>query len=343
MHSIVCLPGDGIGPEVIDQMKRVVAALGVSVEWIDMPAGESAVETHGCPLPQETLDAIREYKVAIKGPTTTPGGGGFKSVNVTLRQALDLYCGFRPVRSLPIPGTTQGVDLVIFRQNTEGLYLCKEVVAGEVGSREVTLTARFTEEAMLRLARRAFLFSRHAGRTHATIVNKENIHKEWGGMYHAAFSAIAADFPNVIADHMLVDAMGMRLVMNPGAYQVIVIENMFGDILSDVCAGLIGGLGVAAGANYGDRFALFEAVHGSAPDIAGKGIANPTAILLSSALMLEHIGHNTEAKRLRDAIDAIYSEGALITGDLARRYPGITPVGTEAFTDALIREIHFAS
>ncbi len=343
MHRIVCLPGDGIGPEVIDQMKRVVAALGVTVEWIDMPAGESAVATHGRPLPQETLDAIREYKVAIKGPTTTPGGGGFKSVNVTLRQALDLYCGFRPVRSLPIPGTTQGVDLVIFRQNTEGLYLCEETISGEIGSRKVVLTAHFSEEAMLQLAGRAFRFANATGRNHVTVVNKENIHKLWGKMYHDAFNAIAADYPGILADHMLGDAMGMRLVMTPSSYQVMAIENMFGDFMSDVCAGLIGGLGVAAGANYGDHFALFEAVHGSAPDIAGKGIANPTAILLSSALMLEHIGKNAEAKRLRDAIDAIYSKGEFITGDLARRYPGITPVGTEAFTDALIREIHFAS
>lgn len=343
MQKVVCLAGDGIGPEVIEQNKRVVAALGVAIDWVDMPAGESALETHGCPLPPETVEAIREHKVAIKGPTTTPGGGGFKSVNVELRQQLDLYCGFRPVRSLPIPGTTQGVDLTLFRQNTEGLYLCDEVIDGEVGSRKVVLTAHFTEEAMRELARRAFLFAQATNRDHVTVVNKENIHKKWGGMYRDQFFAIARDFPKIYADHKLVDAMGMLLILNPSAYQVIVIENMFGDILSDVCAGLIGGLGVAAGANYGDHHALFEAVHGSAPDIAGKGIANPTAILLSAALMLEHIKRNDEAKRLRDAINAIYAEGKFVTGDLARRYPGVTPVGTEAFTDAVIRQIHFSS
>jgi len=339
MQNVVCLPGDGIGPEVVGEMKRVVAALGVTIEWIDMPAGESALESHGNPLPRETVEAIRECGVAIKGPTTTPGGGGFKSVNVRLRQELVLDSGFRPVRSLPIPGTTQGVDLVIFRQNTEGLYRCDETTVGEIGSREVTLTARFTEEAMHELSVRAFLFARATGRDHVTTVNKENIHKAWGRVYHDAFDAVAADFPDIRADHMLVDAMGMRLVISPSSYQVIVIENMFGDILSDVCAGLIGGLGVAAGANYGRNCALFEAVHGSAPDIAGKGIANPTAILLSAALMLEHVGKHDEAARLRDAINAVYAMGEFVTCDLAWRYPGVSAVGTSAFADAVIRQL----
>lgn len=339
--KVVCIEGDGIGTEVTGAMKYVIGSLGLGIEWVDMPAGESALATHGEPLPRMTLDAVREHKVAIKGPTTTPGGGGFKSVNVGLRQQLDLYCGFRPVVSLLIPGTTQGVNLVLFRQNTEGLYRCEETLTGEPGSREVVLTAQFTEEAFLRISRRAFLYARANGLDHVTVVNKENIHKVWGMVYHAAFNAIATDFPGIRADHMLVDAMGMRLVMNPGAYQVLVGENMFFDILSDVCAGLIGGLGVACGANYGDHAALFEAVHGSAPDIAGQGIANPTALILSSALMLEHIGHGAEAKRVRDAVNALYARGAYVTGDLAWRYPkGTRACGTKAFAEALVREIH---
>lgn len=339
--KVVCIEGDGIGVEVTRAMRYVINSLVPGIEWVDMPAGESAVATHGEPLPRMTVDAIREHKVAIKGPTTTPGGGGFKSVNVGLRQALDLYCGFRPVQSLPIPGTTQGVNLVLFRQNTEGLYRCEETMTGEVGSREVVLTARFTEEAFLRICRRAFLYARANGLDHVTVVNKENIHKLWGMIYHAAFLAIAADFPDIRADHMLVDAMGMRLVMNPASSQVLVGENMFFDILSDVCAGLIGGLGVACGANYGDGIALFEAVHGSAPDIAGKGIANPTALILSSALMLEHLGFRAEATRLREAISAVYARGAFVTGDLAWRYPnGTRACGTQQFAEALVRQYH---
>lgn len=339
-REIVCIPGDGIGPEVTDAMKRVVKVLDVEIRWINMLAGEAAMNAYGDPLPQATIDAILEHRLAIKGPTTTPIGGGWTSANVQLRQKCDLHAGIRPFRSLPIPGTVQGVNNVVARQNTEGLYLLKEVISGPPGKRRVTLIAQFTEEAMTRLARLAFAYALEEGIGRVTYVDKGNIHKVWGAMYHDAFRAVAAEpaFAGIRSDHMLVDAIAMRLVMAPGEYGVLVTENLMGDILSDECAGLVGGLGVAAGANIGDDIALFEAVHGSAPDIAGKGIANPTALLRSAGMMLGHMGLHEEQHRLEAAIRAIYLEGRYITGDLAWRY-GVDPSNTRTFTDALIDRI----
>ena len=281
----------------------------------------------------ETLNLIREHKVAIKGPTTTPSGGGFTSVNVRLRQELDLYVGLRPSWSLGLPHTRRQVNLTVFRQNTEGLYACKEEVKGSPGSREVLLTARFTEEAMHRLALKTFLYARAQRLTHVTLVNKENIHKVWGRVYHDAFNEVAVRFPEITADHMLVDAMGMRLVMQPEKYQVLVIENMFGDILSDICAGLVGGLGVTPGANLGEDIALFEAVHGSAPDIAGRGIANPTALMLSAAMMLDHLGLVLESKRMKQAIINTLKNNKHRTGDLGGK------LNTIQFTSAIMENL----
>lgn len=334
MKSVVYINGDGIGIEVMRATRALVDTVTKEgIEWIEAKAGENCFLTTGNPLPPETLELIREHKVAIKGPTTTPSGGGFTSVNVRLRQELDLYVGLRPSWSLGLPNTRRNVNLTVFRQNTEGLYACKEEVKGPSGSREVLLTARFSEEAMYRLALKAFHYARAQGLTHMTLVNKENIHKVWGRVYHDAFDQVAASFPDITADHMLVDAMGMRLVSQPEKYQVLVIENMFGDILSDVCAGLVGGLGVTPGANLGEDIALFEAVHGSAPDIAGRGIANPTALMLSAAMMLDHMGLVLESKRMKRAIIHTLKNNKCRTGDLGGK------LNTIQFTSAIMENL----
>jgi len=298
--QIVYINGDGIGPEVMGATRQVLDHMtGGKIDWIEAKAGLDCKAETDNELPEETLELIRTVGLAIKGPTNTPGGGGFKSVNVRLRQQLDLYAGVRPAISVGLPGTSPNVSLVLYRQNTEGLYACSEESVGPEGEREVRLVTRFTEEAMQRLALRAFNHAREAGIGRVTLVTKRNIHKVWGRVYTDAFETVAAQYDGIQADHLLVDAMAMQLVMRPQQFGVIVAENMFGDILSDLCAGVIGGLGVAPGANIGDDIALFESVHGSADDIAGQGKANPTALILSGAMLLEHVGHLELAQALR--------------------------------------------
>lgn len=328
---IVYIDGDGIGPEVMRATRRVMTtAMGGDLEWIQAHAGLECYRRSGNPLPPETLALLRNYKVGIKGPTTTPGGSGFESVNVRLRKELDLYVGLRPAVSMGLPGTHEGVNLVIFRENTEGLYDSNEHLSNQ--GQTVVLMARFTKQAMLRLARAAFEYARKHGFTHVTYVDKQNIHKKWGALYHEAFKRVAAEFTEIESDHMLVDAMSMRLTSDPRQWGVIVTENMFGDIISDLCAGLVGGLGVVPGANIGKEIALFEAVHGSAPNIAGMGIANPTALMLSGAMLLEHIGWRDEAQRIRDAITE-----SLNAGDCTRDLGG--SLTTEQFTDAVVSRL----
>jgi isocitrate dehydrogenase (NAD+) len=341
--TVVCIEGDGIGPEVTRAMKAVVEAAGAPIEWLDCPAGLGALKTSGDTLPLSTLDAIRLHRSAIKGPTATPMGEGHVSVNVRLRRAFDLHVGLRPYRTPPFPGLRpkDKVDILLFRQNTEGLYACGEEVIDGPNGRGVRLTASFTAAAMTRLAVQAFDTARAKRRKRVTIVTKSNIHKAWGKLYRDAFMEVARGFPEIIAEEMLVDAAAMTLSANPKRLDVIVTENMFGDILSDQCAGLIGGLGVAPGANLADDgCAIFEAVHGVADDIAGQDKANPTALILSSAMLLSHLECHKESSAIRRAVWQTIADGRHVTGDLLRRYPDDTlPCGTSVFTDAVCRHI----
>lgn len=340
--KVVCLAGDGIGPEVTASMKLVVGATGVPIDWIDMPAGLGALHSHGDPLPPETVEAIRKYRLAIKGPTNTPKGEGFHSINVALRKMFDLYLGYRPVVSLPLPGEIgrRNVDILIYRQNTEGLYACKEVRTEGPNGARVQLSASFSEEAMIRLAERAFADAVRLGRSRVTLVTKSNIHKEWGRLYRDAFMKVASRHPKIAAEELLVDATSMKLQLQTRHFDMVVTENMFGDILSDLCAGMIGGLGLAAGANIGDDYVIYESVHGSADDIAGQNKANPVALILSAAMMLENTGFEQEAELIRSAIRSVISRGNCVTGDLLMFYPkGTKPCGTREFTDAVCAHI----
>jgi isocitrate dehydrogenase (NAD+) len=328
-HTITLIPGDGIGPEVTDAVVRVVAASGVSVDWERHVAGVEAFQRTGTALPVELIDSIRRNRVALKGPVTTPIGEGFTSVNVGLRKALELYANLRPVWNLPgVPSRFDGVDLVIVRENTEDLYagLEHEVVAGVVESLKI-----ITERASTRIARFAFDYATRHGRKRVTAIHKANIMKLGDGLFLSSARAVAPQYPGIVYDERIVDAACMHLVMNPGQFDVLVMPNLYGDIVSDLCAGLVGGLGVVGSANLGAETAVFEAVHGSAPDIAGKNIANPTALLLSAILMLRHIGEGTAADRTMRALEQVLSSGAVRTRDLKGS------ASTTEFADALCR------
>ncbi|HKG12888.1 MAG TPA: isocitrate/isopropylmalate dehydrogenase family protein, partial [Pyrinomonadaceae bacterium] len=286
-HTITLIPGDGIGPEVSSAVVRIVEATGVDIKWETHYAGAQALEKFGSTLPEELLESIKRNKVALKGPITTPVGKGFTSVNVGLRKALDLYANLRPVRALPnVPARYPELDLVVVRENTEDLYAGIEhvVVPGVVESIKV-----ITEKASTRIARYAFEFARREGRRKVTAVHKANIMKLSDGLFLDCFRKVAADYPEVEADDKIVDNACMQLVMRPEQFDIMLLENLYGDIVSDLCAGLIGGLGLVPGANIGELGAVFEAVHGSAPDIAGKNVANPLALIMSGVMMLNHI------------------------------------------------------
>ncbi len=313
-YRITLIPGDGIGPEVTDAALQVIEAAGVSVSWERVLAGATAVEKHGTPLPESVLESIRRNRVALKGPVTTPIGTGFPSVNVSLRKALDLYASLRPVASLPgVKTRYENVDLVIVRENTEGLYSGREhtVVPGVVEGLKI-----ITEKASRRIARYAFNYARHEGRRKITIVHKASIMKLSDGLFLSCANQVASDFPFVEVEDLLIDNACMQLVLDPGRFDLLLMENLYGDLVSDLCAGLVGGLGVVPGANIGDHYAVFEAVHGSAPDIAGKGLANPTALILSASLMLRHLGERTAAERIRRGVEAVLLEGRSVTKDL---------------------------
>lgn len=313
-HTITLIPGDGIGPEIVAATVRIIEAAGVEIEWETQVIGAQALEKTGATLPDIAVDSIRKNKVALKGPLTTPVGKGFTSVNVGLRKVLDLYANVRPIRALPnIPCKYPNLDLVIVRENTEDLYAGLEhvVVPGVVESIKV-----ITEKASTRISRYAFEFAKNEGRKKVTAVHKANIMKLSDGLFLESFYNVAKDYPEIQADDKIIDNCCMQLVLNPQQFDVMVMENLYGDIVSDLCAGLIGGLGLAPGANIGEIGAVFEAVHGSAPDIAGQGVANPTAILMSAILMLKHIGEREAADRVEKAMLEVFADGTTITKDL---------------------------
>ncbi|MEM7051823.1 MAG: isocitrate dehydrogenase (NAD(+)) [Acidobacteriota bacterium] len=326
--TVTLLPGDGIGPEVTEATVRVLAAVGAEIEWERHSAGMEAIEAGEEALPERVLESIRRNKVALKGPVTTPIGRGFKSVNVQLRQALDLYANLRPTRTLPtVPSRFEDVDLVVVRENTEGLYRGIEhtVVPGVVESLKI-----ITADGSRRIARFAFEYARAHGRKRVTAVHKANIMKLTDGLFLDCFREVAEEYPDIAADDRIIDALCMQLVIRPEAYDVLVLENLYGDIVSDLCAGLVGGLGLVPGANIGHEVAVFEAVHGSAPDIAGQNIANPLALMRSAILMLDHLGKGDIIARLRSALREVIVNQRIRTRDLGGS------ASTTEFTDAVV-------
>jgi isocitrate dehydrogenase (NAD+) len=330
-HRITLIPGDGIGPEVTEAVVRILKAAGVEIDWERYDAGVTAFQKHKTSLPAELLDSIRRNRVALKGPVTTPIGEGFTSVNVGLRKALQLYANLRPVANLPgVDSRFTNVDLVIVRENTEDLYsgLEHEVVPGVVESLKI-----ITERASTRIARFAFEHARRHGRTRVTAIHKANIMKLGDGLFLDCVRAVAREYADLTYDERIVDAACMHLVMRPETFDVLLLPNLYGDIVSDLCAGLVGGLGIVPGANFGTDAAVFEAVHGSAPDIAGRNLANPTALLLSAVMMLRHLGAPAAAERIQAALARVLHTSAIRTRDL-----GGTASTTE-FTQAICKAI----
>lgn len=337
MHHVTLIPGDGIGPAIVDATVRVIEAAGVAIDWDRQTAGMAAVEQHATPLPDETLESIRRHRVCLKGPLTTPVGGGYRSVNVTLRQAFNLYANVRPALSftgmdLPFPA----VDLVTIRENTEGLYAGIEhfikVDEEKIAAESIAVITRKGSE---RIIRYAFDYARLARRKKVTLVHKANILKCTSGLFLEIGREVAKEYPDIEFDDRIVDACCMQLVMKPEIFDVIVTTNLFGDILSDLAAGLVGGLGLTAGANIGTDAALFEAVHGSAPDIAELGIANPTATIIAGAMMLRHLGESDAAERIEQAVRSVIKEGRTLTPDLKKG----SKDGTTAMADAIIAKL----
>ena len=331
MHRITLIPGDGIGPEVASNVVRIIEASGVEIQWETHYAGAQALEKFGETLPQELLDSILRNKVALKGPITTPIGKGFTSVNVGLRKTLDLYANLRPVRALPnVPCRYPELDLIVVRENTESLYAGLEhvVVPGVVESLKI-----ITEKASTRIAKFAFEHARSESRKKVTAVHKANIMKLSDGLFLDCFRKMSVNYPEIIADDKIIDNACMQLVMRPEQFDIMLLENLYGDIVSDLCAGLVGGLGLVPGANIGEKGAVFEAVHGSAPDIAGQGIANPTALLQSGIMLLRYIGEREAADRVENALMATFEEGKVRTRDIGGT------AKTAEFADAIIKKI----
>src|SRR2546421_1918258 len=313
-HRITLIPGDGIGPEVAAAVVQIIEAAGVQIEWEEHLAGQQALDKFGKTLPDELLASIEKNKVGLKGPITTPVGKGFTSVNVGLRKALDLYANLRPIRALPnVPCRNPGLDLVVVRENTESLYsgIEHEIIPGVVESLKI-----ITEKASTRIAKFALEFARDEKRKKITAVHKANIMKMSDGLFLRCFEKVAKSYPDIETQNMIVDNASMQLVMRPEQFDILLCENLYGDIVSDLCAGLIGGLGLVPGANIGEKGAVFEAVHGSAPDIAGKGIANPTALLQSAILMLQHIGERAAADKIESAMLKTFADGKVRTRDI---------------------------
>lgn len=330
-YRITLIPGDGIGPEITKAATRIIAAAGVDCEWIEHEAGIRAYEKTGNPLPAKLLDSIRENKVAFKGPLTTLVGEGFPSANVALRKGLDLYANLRPVRSVAgVDSRYEGIDLVIVRENTEDLYSGIEhvVMPGVTQGMKV-----ITSAASLRIARFAFEYAVKRGRKRVTAVHKANIMKLTDGLFLESARTVAADYPGVEFDDKIVDNLAMQLVLNPNQFDVLLLSNLYGDIVSDLCAGLVGGLGMVPAANIGEDCSVFEAVHGSAPDIAGKGVANPTALTFSGVLMLRHLGEDEAASRIVQAIFRVLEAKKIRTPDLGGSS------STQEYADAVIAEL----
>jgi isocitrate dehydrogenase (NAD+) len=330
-QRVTLIPGDGIGPELAEATRRILDAAGVELDWEVVDAGEASIAQHGTPLPESVLDSIRRNGVALKGPVTTPVGSGFRSVNVALRQSLNLYANLRPARSIPgIPGRYQDIDLVVVRENTEDLYAGIEHMVGKDAAESIKIITRAASE---RIARFAFEYAVANGRSKVTAVHKGNIMKLSDGLFLESCRTVAAGYSGRIEfDDRIVDNMAMQLVQKPETYDVLVLPNLYGDIISDLVAGLIGGLGVAPGGNYGDGVAVFEAVHGSAPKYAGQNRANPTALLQSAILMLRHLELSAAADRIERAL-----RGAILAGQSTRDIGG--SLGTREFADAIIARL----
>jgi len=329
-HQITLIPGDGIGPEVAEATVRAVESTGVPVEWDRVQAGLNALTEHGQLLPDDVFASLEATRVGLKGPTATPIAGGHQSINVALRKKLGLYTNFRPVRMLPGLKTRfqdLNLDMAIFRENTEDLYsgLEHEVIPGVVESLKI-----ITQHASLRIARAAFEYARREGRKKVTAIHKANIMKMSDGLFLKCCREVSAQFAEVQYNELIVDNACMQLVIRPETFDLLVLPNLYGDIISDLAAGLVGGLGIVPGANIGDHHAIFEAVHGTAPDIAGKGLANPTALMQSAVLMLAHVGEREASRRLQGAIERVYAEAKHLTGDVGGK------ATTAEFTDAVI-------
>ena len=358
-HDVVLIPGDGIGPEITSAMRRVVDAAGVDIAWNVVDAGAGVMDEFGTPLPEHVLDAIRSTKVAIKGPITTPVGTGFRSVNVALRREFDLYSCVRPCLSMPGDGSRYtDIDLVIVRENTEDLYAGIEFDEGAPEVEELSQLIEasgqktFKSDSAIsvkpisisgsrRIVEYAFEYARRCDRHKVTAVHKANIMKASDGLFLRVAREVAERYPDIEFNDKIVDATCMGLVQDPYAFDVLVLPNLYGDIVSDLAAGLVGGLGMAPGANIGRDIAIFEATHGSAPDIAGKDIANPTAEILSACMMLDHLGEGAAATRIREAVKKTLAAGEAVTGDVRRAQTGSAEgcVGTQAFADAVIANL----
>ena len=334
-YRVTLIPGDGTGPELVEATRRVLEATGIPFDWDVQEAGADVMDKYGTPLPEAVLDSIRENKVGLKGPITTPVGTGFRSVNVALRKALDLYANLRPARFMRgIRGPYEDVDIVIVRENTEGLYagIEHDVIPGEAAETIRIITRKASE----RIVRFAFEYARANGRRTVTAVHKANILKATDGLFLSVAREVAQRYPDVAFEDRIVDNMCMQLVQRPLEYDVLVLPNLFGDIVSDLCSGLVGGLGVAPGANIGDELAVFEPVHGSAPKYAGQNKVNPTATILSGMLMLRHLGEKDAADRIQNAVAAIIAEGKDVTYDMKPTRDDPTAVGTQEMADAII-------
>ncbi|HWL86364.1 MAG TPA: isocitrate/isopropylmalate dehydrogenase family protein [Polyangiaceae bacterium] len=330
-HTITLIPGDGIGPEVSRATQVVLEAAGVKIDWEEQHAGAAVAETQGTTLPASVLESIRRNKVALKGPIGTPIGKGFRSVNVTLRQALDLYANVRPVKSLHgVEPRFDGTDIVIVRENTEDLYAGLELMIMPGVAQSIKL---ITERSCTRICEYAFDYAERLGRKRVTVVHKANIMKISDGLLLESFRKVALKHPKIEPAEMIVDACAMQMVRNANKLDVIVTENLYGDILSDLGAGLVGGLGIVPGANIGHDAAVFEAVHGSAPDIAGKGLANPTALIQSAVMMLHHLGESEAALKIDRGLFSLYERGEVRTADLGGT------ASTDAFTEALCKAV----
>jgi isocitrate dehydrogenase (NAD+) len=330
-RTISLIKGDGIGPEVSQATIEVIKAAGVAIEWEEVPAGANALEKIGTVLPEYTIDSVKKNKVALKGPVGTPIGEGFKSISVALRKRLELYANLRPIKSLPgINARYDNIDLIIVRENTEGLYsgIEHEVVPGVMESLKI-----ITEKASTRIAEFAFQYAKNNNRKKVTAVHKANIMKLSDGLFLQCSRKVAEKYPDIQYDEKIVDNACMQLILNPYQFDVMVLENLYGDIISDLCAGLVGGLGTAPGANIGNDYAIFEAIHGSAPDIAGQNLANPIALIRSAILMLEYIGEHEAAEKIHKAICNVLKKGEKLTRDL-----GGTATTTE-ITEAIIDEL----
>ncbi len=335
MTKTVCLiPGDGIGPEVAAAARAVLDASGVAIDWIELDAGAGAAEKHGRVLPKETLNALREHKWALKGPVTTPIGRGFKSVNVQLRKELDLYAAVRPVRTIAgITSRYSDVSMVVMRENTEGLY---SGIENEITPNVVTSLKVVTRKASERIARYAFRYAKDRGRKRVTAFHKANIMKVSDGLFLEAVRQVhQEEAPDIAYDELIIDNACMQLVRDPSRFDVVIMENLYGDIVSDLCAGLVGGLGVVPGANIGDDVKVFEAVHGSAPDIAGQNVANPLALIMSGVMMLNNMGERESGTRIKNAYNAVLSAGD--PNELTRDVGG--EASTQQFAEAVIRRL----